>query len=397
MTHPRVIFANRVYWPAEAATAQLLTDLAEALAARGWPVHVIAAGSGPAERHGVLIHRTGGDERHAGRLAQLLNYWKYLLAARREIRRLARPGDIVVLKTDPPLLAAFATGIARRREARVVHWVQDIYPEIVPAHLGSWAALPLWPLTLWRNHVWRIAARCLPVSEDMAGLMRALGVDAARVLVMPNWAPRELDEPVAPEAVAAQRDAWGLAGKFVAAYSGNLGRVHEFATLLDAADRLRSDQEIVFLFIGDGPRFKEVQRAAESRGLANIRFLPAQPRDRLGVSLAAADVHFVTLLPGFERLVYPSKLAGILAAGRPALFVGPPGCHVATLLGRERCGLPFAPGDAAGLALTLRSLCADRPRLAALGQAARAAYLRHGTLTQAVARWEELLHGLASP
>ncbi|MBI2517759.1 MAG: glycosyltransferase family 4 protein [Opitutae bacterium] len=393
---PRIIFANRVYWPAEAATAQLLTDLAEALAARGWPVHIIAAGTGPAERHGVLIHRTGGGERHAGRLSQALNYGSYLIAVRREITRLARPGDIVVLMTDPPLLAAAATGVARHRGAQVVHWIQDIYPEIVPAHLGAWAALPLWPLKLWRNHAWRTASRCLPVSEDMAQLVRTQKIDAAHALAMLNWAPRELDQPAAVEAVAAQRDGWSLTGKFVAAYSGNLGRVHEFATLLDAADRLRSDPEIVFLFIGDGPRFNAVRRAAESRGLANVRFFPAQPRERLGITLAAADVHFVTLLPGFERLVFPSKLAGILAAGRPALFVGPPSCALATNLSRDRCGLAFPAGDGAGVAQALQSLRADRARVTEFGRSARASYERGYTFAQAVTRWEELLRGLAT-
>jgi glycosyltransferase involved in cell wall biosynthesis len=396
MEKPRLIFANRVYWPAEAATAQLLTDLTEALAARGWPVHVIAAGSGPAERQGVIVHRTGGDIRHAGRLAQAVNYWKYLAAARREIARLSRPGDIVVLKTDPPLLAAAATGIARRRGARVVHWIQDIYPEIVPAHVGAWAALPLWPLRVGRDRAWRAAQRCLPVGEDMAGVVRARGVDPARVLVMPNWAPRELESAPAAADIAAQREAWGLAGKFVAVYSGNLGRVHEFATLLDAADRLRSDPAFVFLFIGDGPRRPELRRAAEARHLGNVHFRPAQPRTRLGVALAAADVHFVTLLPGYEHLVYPSKLAGILAASRPVLFVGPPGCRLATLLEREQCGLAFAPGDGARVAAALPALRADPARLAALGRAARAGYERHFTFAQAVIRWEELLRGLVA-
>lgn len=393
---PRIIFANRVYWPAEAATAQLLTDLAEALAARGWPVHVIAAGSGPAERNGVTIHRTGGDEQHAGRLAQAVNYWRYLSAVRREITRLARPDDIVVLKTDPPLLAAAATGVAQHRGAKVLHWIQDIYPEIVPVHVGAWAGPLLWPLQLWRNHAWRAARRCLPVGEDMAGLVRGQGVDAARVLVMPNWAPRELDHPPAAAEIEAQRAAWGVADKFVAAYSGNLGRVHEFDTLLDAADQLRSDPGIVLLFIGEGPRMAAVRRAAQSRGLPNVRFLPAQPRERLGVALAAADVHFVTLLPGYERLVYPSKLAGIFAAGRPALFVGPPACALAAHLSRTGCGFTSAPGDGAGLARTLRTLRDDRTRLAGLGRAARAGYEQGFTFAQAVTRWEELLRGLAT-
>lgn len=388
---PRVIFVNRVYWPSTAATAQLLTDLAEALAARGWPVHVVAAGDGPAEHNGVTLHRTGAGATHGGLRSRAGNYWRFLRAARREIARLAQAGDIVVLKTDPPLLAAACTGIAQRRGAHVVHWIQDIYPEIVAAHTGAWTAWPLAPLRWARNRAWRAADRCVAVGGDMRATLAASGVSAKNILVAPNWAPRELDAPAAPEAIAAQRAAWGVADKFVAAYSGNLGRVHEFAALLDAAERLRDEPDLVFLFVGDGARRAEVQRAAAARGLINVRFLPAQPRAALSVALAAADVHFVTLRPGFERLVSPSKLAGILAAGRPALFVGPGESEPAGLLARERGGAAFTPDAGAALAGELRRLHRDRAACAAMGRAARECYARHFTFAAATAWWDELL------
>ena len=393
---PRLIFVNRVYWPSAAATAQLLTDLAEGLAARGWEVHVVAAGNGPDQRNGVTVHRTGGDELHGGLISQARNYWQFLRRARFQTALLARPGDVVVLMTDPPMLGAAVAGVAMEHGAGVVHWIQDVYPEIVPAHAGALAGLPLLPLRWKRDQTWQAARCCVALGEDMAQLVAARGVPAGRLTIAPNWAPRELAAVPAMAAIEARRLAWNFADKFIVAYSGNLGRVHEFSAVLGAAERLKARPDIVFLFIGRGPRFDEVRAAAQSRGLTNIRFLPPEPRENLAAALAAADAHLVTLKPAFARLVYPSKLAGVLAAGRPVLFVGPPDGEISRLLMSAQCGAAFAPADGAGLAAAVLAWQADPARRAQQGRAARAAYEKHFTFGAALAHWEEILRRAAA-
>jgi glycosyltransferase involved in cell wall biosynthesis len=388
---PKVIFFNRVYWPNEAATAQLLTDLAEGLAARGHEVHVVTSGSGPDHRAGVKIHRLGGEEAHANLRQRVWNYASFLIQARRVARQLAVPGDVVVLKTDPPLLAAALTGPALKRGARVIQWIQDIYPEIVTSHAGSWLAWPLAPLRAWRNRAWRRSAACVVVGDDMRPLVEAQRVAPVRIQVRRNWAPRELAVPADEAAVRARRADLNWEGKFVVAYSGNLGRVHEFNTLLEAADRLRGDPGIRFAFIGGGPRLREVQDQVRGRRLPNVEFLPSQPRELLGNTLGAADLHAVTLRPGFEALVSPSKLAGILAAGRPALFIGPRHSSLAALLEREGCGIACADGEGPAAAAAIRSLAADRDRCRALGREARAAYGRHFQFGDELAAWDNLI------
>lgn len=391
MPEARVIFVNRIYRPSEAATAQLLADLAEGLAEKGWPVHVIAAGEEGGEREGVQIHRTGRGERHQGWFSRIGNYVRFLRGARRILTRLVERRDIVVLLTDPPLLAPIVTALARRRGARVIQWLQDIYPEIARQHAGNWSAGLLWPLKVMRNRAWRQTAQCVSVGEDLQTTVETEAIDPLRITTVPNWAPRELDAPAAPAEVAAQREAWNLAGKFVVAYSGNLGRVHEFATLLDAARFLGDDDGIAFLFIGEGARYEEVRAVARARALSHVHFLPAQPRERLAVTLAAANAHFVTLKPGFERLVYPSKLAGIMAAGRPVLFVGSPGCAIASLLAQEGCGLTFASGSGRALADAIRRWRDHPAESNETGRAARQSYERHFTFRAALAAWEKIL------
>lgn len=395
---PRVIFVNRVYWPAQAATAQLLTDLAEGLVPRlrEWEVHVIAAGTGLAERNGVAIHRTGGTERHGGFLSQARNYGQFLRRARQQLAVLVRPGDLVVPMTDPPLLGAAVAGLALARGARVVHWVQDIYPEIVTAHVGALAGLPLWPLQYKRNAAWRSAHFCVTLGAGMAQVIARQGVSPGKLAVVANWAPRELDIEPSAAVVAACRVAWGLVDKFIVVYSGNLGRVHDFATVIEAAEQLRSHAEIVFLFIGRGAQFDQVRTAAKARGLKGIRLLPPESRDDLAAALAAADVHLVTLKPAFGDLVYPSKLAGVLAAGRPVLFVGPPDGEIAHLLATADCGQTAAPGDGRKLAETILEWQAAPDRRQLLGRNARAACEKHFTFARALERWEEILRRAAA-
>lgn len=390
----RVIFVNRVYWPAQAATAQLLTDLAEELAARGHDVHVIAAGSESGVHHGVTIHRTGGHEQNRGLLSRVGNYLGFLHHARRKIGELAQPRDIVVLKTDPPLLGALGTSAALRAGAQVVHWIQDIYPEIVSAHLGAAFKLPLAPLSWLRDRAWHRAAACVTLGTDMATTLQAHAVAPSKIHLVPNWAPRELHEPPAAAAIRARRLAWGLDDKFIVVYSGNLGRVHEFDAIIDAATQLKDAPGIAFLLIGRGARFDEVRTEAERRGLPNLHFLPPEPRADLPAALAAADVHLVTLRPAFLPLVYPSKLAGVLAAGRPVAFIGPRESEIARLLTQDGCGEGFSPRDGSALAERLHTWQRQPTLTTQLGRAARAAYEKRFTFRAAVSKWEELLRSV---
>ncbi len=388
---PRILFVNRVYRPSTAATAQLLTDLAEGLAARGWRVQVIASGEGPAESAGVTVHRTGGSDRHGGLVSRLVNYGQFRRAAQKLLAGLVQPGDIVVPMTDPPLLGLAVSALVQARGGRVVPWVQDIYPEILPAHFGRWLAAPLRPVRAQRNRAWQAAARIVSLGGDMGQTIRSGGVPAEKIALIPNWAPRELHVPPGPEAMAARRRAWGVGDEFVVAYSGNLGRVHEFATALEAATRLRERRDIVFRFIGAGARFDQVRRTAQARGLASVRQLPPESRENLPAALAAADAHLVTLDPAFGGLVYPSKLAGVLAAARPVLFVGPPEGEIARLLQQERCGLAVAPGGAERLAETMVAWSDARDMARATGRRAREVYERQFAFASALARWEQVL------
>jgi len=206
---------------------------------------------------------------------------------------------------------------------------------------------------------------------------------------VPNWADGAAIRPMAPEASALRRE-WGFGEKFVVGYSGNLGRAHDCETLLAAARLLAAERDVVFSFVGGGLHFARLREAA----LANVSVRGYVSESRLGESLAACDVHLVTLLPAFEGLIVPSKFYGTAAAGRAVIFIGDPGGEIAHLLAAHGCGVTVAPGDAPGLAAAIKDLRASPEKLRAMGERARAAFEREWDKPIALARWREVIAGV---
>ena len=385
----KLLFVNRFCWPETPATAQLLTDLAEGLAACGHEVTVITArhrDEAPKEevRGGVLIRRVCGTPR-----MKPLAFAFFHGAAFLAIRRHADRDTVVIVMTDPPLLGVTAGWAAASRRAACIQWIQDIYPEIaVRLTRHRWLAV----LTGLRNAFWCRATRCVTLGADMAAVVRNSGVQSGKIIVQPNWGPAGV-EPRPRETDSALRRAWGLSGKFVVAYSGNLGRVHDLGPLLELAELLREEPDFAFVFIGSGAGERDLRLSARRAGLRNVTFFPSVPRGQLSESLAIADLHAVTLLPGCENLVFPSKLYGVAAAGRPVLFIGPAGCEVARVVKTADLGIAVTRDSLAAAAHAINEIATDRSRWQRHALAALEFSRRHSPAT-AVATWRQLLADL---
>lgn len=393
-----IVFFNRFFHPDGSATSQILSDLAFHLATRGHSVRVVTSGEprGIETIRGVMVHRVAKSVHRPGGLAgRAVSYIAYHARARAAARKLIDAGDVVVIKTDPPMLGASIAPIARRRGARVVHWLQDLFPEVAERHGVPGIAGPVaaW-LRTKRDRALASADCNVAIGERMARFLGSELGSGARVTVIHNWADGRSLRPVAA-ADNALRTQWGLQGAFVVGYSGNLGRVHEFDTLLGAARELRGDPSIRFVVVGRGPRLAEVMRRARELELDNVRFEPHQPREQLSQSLGTADVHVVTLAPEYEGLVHPSKLYGIMAAGRPVIFVGDPAGEVAAILEQTASGRAVRAGDVAGLVRAIVAMRDDRASIERMGSAARAAFERMYDAPVAFERWEMLLRGLS--
>jgi glycosyltransferase involved in cell wall biosynthesis len=216
------------------------------------------------------------------------------------------------------------------------------------------------------------AHRIVVLSPGMREALIAQGVPREKVSVVPTWADQDEVRPVPREENLFRRE-HGLGEDFVVMYSGNLGTCHLYREFADAARRLQHRHDIRFLFVGGGKRSDLLR--AEIGELPNVRFLPYQERTMLAESLSAADVHLVSLDPCYEGLLAPSKLYGIMAAGRPVLYVGGDRGDIPQVLRASECGAVVPPGRGDLLAEAIVRMAASPAERLEMGARARAGFL----------------------
>jgi glycosyltransferase involved in cell wall biosynthesis len=400
----RVLLLNQYYAPDEAPTARLLADVGEELARAGHEVRAIAsrrAYADPSRRYParetiagveVVRHRTTGFGRE-GRTGRLADYATFLAGTTASVAAGPR-ADVVVVLTTPPMLATAAMVASRLRGARVVYWVMDVYPDLAfrlgvldPGSAAGRLLARVARMTLSR------ADRVVTLGERMAERLRAAG--ASDPVVIHNWADGDEVHPIDRAAHPLRREN-GWDDRFVVMHSGNMGLAHEFETMLDAASALADRPSVRFVCVGGGPRRAEVEREVRRRGLAHVELRPYVPTAELGRSLTAADLHLVTLRADVAGLLVPSKIYGILAAGRPTAYVGPDDGEVAEILRAGDCGVRIANGDGAGLAAEIVRHEGDPARTEREGARARALFEERFDRRRAVRAFRGVIESLSA-
>jgi glycosyltransferase involved in cell wall biosynthesis len=382
----RLIFINRFFYPDESATSLMLTDLVEGLAPLGLDIHVLTAaasytpGSDGAQRRAPLdkvsvTHLPSLPLSHhvlAGRALNFLVFYCALIVV--GLIKLRR-GDIIICLTDPPLVGICAALLARAKRARLVHWVQDIYPETaIRLGFGSQSNPILRLAVRLRDWAWKHAHANVVIGDHMAAMLRSRGVSSGQIRIIQNWADDDALQPLEP-ADNDLRAQWGFGeDDIIVGYSGNLGRAHDASTMLDAA-ALLSEREIAairLLFIGGGAKHALLEAAESGDRLASvIQRRPYRPRAELRESLSLPDIHWLSLEPNLEGLLVPSKFYGAAAVGRPIIFIGDTRGEVARMIAEAGCGASFNKGDAQGVAEFVSALARDHETRQRLGQNAR--------------------------
>jgi colanic acid biosynthesis glycosyl transferase WcaI len=395
----RVIFVNRYFFPDHSATSQLASDLAFDLAGRGAEVLAITsrqrydapAISLPADDIVRGLHITRVWTTRFGRgqlLGRALDYLSFYLSASLRLLLETRSDSIIVAMTDPPLISIPARAIAWLHGARLVNWLQDVFPEVAE-RLGVMRA-GIFYACLRRARDWTLRGATVNVviGQRMAALVSS-HAGGAPVKVIPNWALEEIDTPdKAPNALRAE---WGVEAAFVVGYSGNMGRAHALESLLDAAARLKDAKGIVFLLIGEGAQRAALQARAQALGLGNVIFKPYQTRENLRASLTVPDLHVVSLDDRLEGLIVPSKFVGVIAVGKPVLYLGDANGEIGTWVGNSACGIVVGAQDSAAIAAAVTRLASDRTALAAMTTNAHELWQREFRRRDTLAAWAAVL------
>jgi colanic acid biosynthesis glycosyl transferase WcaI len=271
---------------------------------------------------------------------------------------------------SPPLPLGVAGWLAAAsRRAPFVFNIQDVFPDVA-VELGAITNPRVIAAASWlERFLYRRADAVTVLSEDLRdNVARKLrGHRPERVEVIPNFVDTVRIAPAEPE--NSYRAEYGLGGRTVVMYAGNVGLSQSLDLVVDAARRHRGRDDLVFVINGGGSALEDLRR--EAADLDNLRFVPMQPRERLPEVLAAADLHLVPLRTGLARSSVPSKLYSILAAGRPVLASVDAGTEVATTIERAGAGVSVPPEDPDAFCAALDELLADPDRREAMGGSGR--------------------------
>ena len=396
---PRILVLNQYYWPGVEATAHLLTELCEALAAE-YEVEVVTGvlhghedEPRRLEHNGVHITRVASTSYERSRLGRrAANYLSYLGSGLQHALASPRP-DLVLCMTDPPIIGDLGVLVGRRVGAPVLVISQDVFPEIATELDRLRNPIVVGVLRTLVGAYLRRADRIVAIGETMRDRLEAKGAPPERLRVIPNWVdtceitPQPRDNPWARQ--------HGLVDPFVVMHSGNVGHAQDLDSLVRAATFLRDRGDVRIVIAGFGARHAEMVALARRLEVADaVHFLPYQKRERLPLSLSGADLHVVGLARGLSGYVVPSRLYGILAAGRPVIVGADDESETARLVREVGCGivLPAARPDL--LARTIREAAEGAFDLEAMGRRGRAYVEEEADRVVAMHRYRALVREL---
>ncbi|MSR69387.1 MAG: glycosyltransferase WbuB [Phycisphaerales bacterium] len=401
----RILLLNQAFWPDVVATAQHADDLARFMVAHGDDVTVVAsraiygergaALSKRTTREGIEIYRVGLQFFGKGGIAsRSFDFTLFYLAAAWRCVILPRH-DVVICFTTPPFIALVGVVLKWVKGTRVVYWTMDLYPDVAGAAGLMKRGSVGWRILQWIDRI------CLRNSDRVVALGRCMkevvvrkGAIESSVRTICVWSGAETIAG-RPRDHNPLRKQWSIGDRFTILYVGNFGLGHDMEAIAGAVELLKDNDDIRWLFVGEGKTKSILEARIHACGAKNVIVRGYQTREQLADVLDVGDAHLVTLLPGWDGLILPSKFFSVLAACKPVLWIGPAGSECVTILRENKCGFEIAAGDSVALTERIRYLIANEEQAHEMGRRGRAAYDAKYSMQRACEQWREVLHEVA--
>ncbi|MEH1913983.1 glycosyltransferase family 4 protein [Nostoc sp.] len=393
-----ITIITQYFYPNHAATAQLMTDLAKGLSQKGYQVNIFtgtqANNTTPELSNQITIYRAFSPiTASSSILSKVISSVFFLLGALRYVIFSLPHKTPLLIASNPPYSALIGTVFKIIRGGKYHFLLQDIFPEsavmsgIIPQNGFLFIFFSkLIYLT------YKYAENIIVLSTSMQCFLENKYPELKpKIKVIENWAVEDIIGCDKQANYFAQQ--YNLDKIFTVLYSGNWGRLHDIEIIAEAANILKN-APIQFVFIGDGAKTQVLKQAIQSNNLKNILLLPYQPREILHLSLSACDLSLVSLIPGAESIVAPSKLYGMLAAGRGIIAISSPNSYIDQLLTNSDCGINTPPNNPQHLADLINELASDSTRVKLMGDKARQVYESKYTFKRALAEYEKILFGI---
>ncbi len=393
---------SQIFYPDEVSTANLFTILCNYLANNNIEVEVWAAQ--PSYTHskkqprrltykGIEIKYLPSTRFHKSKIfGRILNILTFTVST---VLRLifSKDKSLVFTHTNPPLLGILVSLICKLKKRKFIYILLDIFPEGL-IRLGKLSAgNPL--VKVWKNmniRTFRRSERIIVLGRDMGEYIESIYPEGReKIEYIPHWQDENLIHPISFGNNPFSKE-HKLEGRFVVQYSGNMGLWNDMETIGKAANRYIED--VYYVFIGDGMRKPELQKALSSNEHRNILFLLFQPGKKLSEVLTANHVSLVSLREGLEGMAVPSKIYGILAAGVPVIAMVPEQSEIAYIVREENCGYVVDPGDVDGLINAITELKSNEQLRQKMGINGRKAFEQKYTTKKIAEKYISLINTL---
>jgi len=384
MSKRKILVVSANYYPEPAGVAPLCTELCEDLVQQGFDVTVLTAFPSYPERvvkepyrgkvflreeiRGVKLIRTWMHVKpDPGRFWRAFSFSTFILTSLFGACFAGRPDTIVCLSSPMPVGFA-AWLISRWKHCPYLYNAQDL---LIEASLQAGYIRPGWWLRrmlAFERIILHGARQVTVIGENFKDNMLAKGVPEERVTVIPNWIDLDFVKPASR--MNRFREESGLGERFVLMHAGNIGLIHGHEYVIEAAERTKDQPEITYVYLGSGLMKPRLEKMVQEKQLDNVRFLPLRPREEMPLFLPAADCHLVSLDRGMKYSL-PSKLATVMAAGRPVIGMMDEETDAARIIRSAGCGVVVPPREPERLADAVRRMYAAPAERERMGQAGR--------------------------
>lgn len=403
-----LIYAH-YYYPDVASTGQILTELAEGLkeSFHTTVICTVPSYTGKVSQYyrkhkyyyeninGVDVLRIRVPEFRKNfapsRIVNIVSYFFSAVAATFRVER----QDYVFTISQPPVLGGLLGVIGKHlKKARLIYNIQDFNPEQVKAVEFTGNRLILNAMMLMDKHSCKAADKVIVVGRDMVDTLRnRFGKKMVSYAYINNWIDEKEIYPLPEGDAGVQkfRKRYGLDNRFVMMYSGNIGLYYDLPNLLKLIAQFQQEKDVVFAFIGEGSVLEELKEYQQKHQLENVVFIPYQEKKDLIYSLNAGDVHFVMNAKGIKGVSVPSKLYGVMAAGKPVLGILEEGAEARLIVEEAECGRVVSPEDYEAIRNLIREFIQKRnsEELACMGEKGRNYLVQHLTKDVSIKKYRD--------
>ena len=391
----QISILTQYFYPSQASTAQLMTDLAKGLSQHDYELNIFTGTKSNLDVPDFLaqvkiIRAFSPIQSSTSIFSKITSSIFFLVGALRYVMFIVPSNTPLLIASNPPYAGILGILFKIIRRGKYYFLLQDIFPEsaVMSGIIKQNSIL----YKFFSNLIYltyKYSEYIIVLSTSMQEFLEKKYPDLKpKIKVIENWAIEDI--PVISKQENDFAKQHKLDEMFTVLYSGNLGRLHDIETITEAAKILK-DEPIKFVFIGDGAKTKIVKLAIEDHQLKNILLLPYQPKELLPLSLTACDISLVSLISSAESIVAPSKLYGMLAAGRGIISISVPNSYIDKLLTDSGCGINIPHGDPQTLADIILQLANDNQRVKSMGEIASQLYETRYTFKRALDDYEKLI------